>query len=247
MIELDVWRPAASHAAVPPANITGSSTEGERSPRRLPLVEPIGIERYTGLLGVRRPGHWTGRLDSVPDVEPQSDESFVKSWGPLPDEMLTLSGTTRITTASPPIFRTGPAPTRIKIRPVTQLRIEAGRIDLHYDAELTELSGSLVELAVEIPRNLVILGIDSESLTTWTRPASGRLVLRYDRSFGRSKRRLVITGWLPVVEDPLKVGPQRLRVPTPWLKVPGTESFPGLLVVSSTSKVEAVEATGLDP
>ena len=35
-------------------------------------------------------------------------------------------------------------------------------------------------------------------------------MLRYDRSFGRSKRRLVITGWLPVVEDPLKVGPQRL-------------------------------------
>jgi hypothetical protein len=245
MIELDVWRPAASHAAVPPANITGSSIEGERSPRLLPLVEPIGIERYTGLLGVRRPGHWTGRLDSVPGLESQSDESFVKSWGSLPDEMLTLSGTTRITTGNPPIFRTGPAPTRIKIRPVTQLHIESGRIDLHYDAELTELSGSLVELGVEIPRDLVILGIDSESLTTWNRPASGRLVLRYDRSFGRSKRRLVITGWLPVVEAPLKVGPQHLRVPTPWLKVPGTESFPGRLVVSSASKVEAVDAPGL--
>jgi hypothetical protein len=246
-IALDVWRPAPSHPPVSPANITTSSIEGEQSPRRLPLVEPIGIERYSGLLGVRRPGHWTGRLDSVPGVEPQSDESFVKSWGPLPDEMLTLSGTTRITTANPPIFRTGPPPTRIKIRPVTQLRFEAGRIDLHYDAELTELSGSLVELTVEIPRDLVILGIDSDNLTTWNRPNPGRLVLRYDRSFARSKRRLIITGWLPVVEDPLKVGPQRQRVPTPWLKVPGTESFPGLLIVSSTSKVEAVDAPGLIP
>ena len=244
-IALDVWRPAASDGAVPPADIRAHSPDGEQSPRRLPLVEPVGIERYTGLLGVRRPGHWTGRLDSVPGVEPQSDESFVKSWGPLPDEMLTLSGTTRLTTANPPIFRTGPPPTRIKIRPVTQLRIDAGRIDLHYDAELTELSGSLVELAVEIPRDLVILGVDSESLTSWNRPDSGRLVLRYDRSSARSKRRLMITGWLPVAEDPLKAGAQRLRVPTPWLKVPAAESFPGLLVVSSASKVEAVDAPGL--
>ena len=65
------------------------------SVRRLPRLQPIGVERYSGSLGVRRPGDWTGRFDPIPDTEPISDESFVKSWGNLPEEPLTLCGTSR--------------------------------------------------------------------------------------------------------------------------------------------------------
>ena len=80
------------------------------SVRRFPLLEPLQTERFTGLLGVRRPSHWTGRLETPTGVEALGDESFVKTWGPLPDERLTLSGTARLVRDKLPTFRTEPAP-----------------------------------------------------------------------------------------------------------------------------------------
>jgi hypothetical protein len=243
-IVLDMWRPHApgpakdSHA--PPA----AAGRGEPA-RRFPLLEPVEVDGYTGLLGVRRPGNWTGRLESVPGSDPLSDESFVKAWGPLPDDMLTLSGTTRVARGDRLVFPTGPAPSRIKVKPTTQLRIESGRIDLQFDAELNELSESLDHLDVAVPRDLAILGVDSEGLTHWSRPEGRRLLLRYDRAFSRSRRRLRISGWIPVLEDPLKVGIQQHRAPTPWLDVARMESVPGLLIVTSHTRVDTVGARGL--
>ena len=79
-VELDCWLPSGetradagkSHAV--PATLSGSIHE-------CPRLRPIGVERYFGAVGVRRPGDWTGRFDPLPDTDPITDESFVESWG----------------------------------------------------------------------------------------------------------------------------------------------------------------------
>ena len=244
MIELDLWRPLDSGQPVKtrgPARETSSA----ESVRRFPRLEPLQTERFTSLLGVRRPSHWTGRLEAPMGTEAISDEAFVKTWGPLPDERLTLSGTARLVRDKLPTFRTGPAPALIRIRPTLELRVDAGRIDVVFEAEIVDLGGSVSSLAVTVPEDLVVLGVESDGLTDWSRPETGQLLLRFDRVAVRSRRKLKITGWLPTVEDPLKIGVQQLRMPTPWLFIPGMETLPGNLVIASKSRIDATGARGM--
>ena len=49
----------------------GPATLG-RLDSRISSPGPIGVERYSGSLGVRRPGDWTGRFDPLPDTDPIS-------------------------------------------------------------------------------------------------------------------------------------------------------------------------------
>jgi hypothetical protein len=240
-IIFEAWRPFKPGSG-PAAGGTGEQTATDRD-RRCPLLEPVELERHNGLLGIRRPGHWTGRLEADPEAEPLGDEVFVRTWGPLPDDALTLAGTTRLDFARLPTMTTGPAATRIRARPMTQLRIEPGRIDLVFDNEFTELSGPLDHLEVEIPRGLNILAVESDGLTNWSLAGEHTLLLRYDRIFAGPKRRLKLSGWLPVSADPLDPGAQTRRLPTPWPHVLGADGDPGRLVVTSIGKVDAPELT----
>src|SRR6185437_4844244 len=52
-IPLEFWRPAVDAAA--------ALAPSERS---LPRIEPLGVERYSGTLGFRRPPDWSGRLSA---------------------------------------------------------------------------------------------------------------------------------------------------------------------------------------
>ena len=219
-IELDLWRPLetgpAGKASGPPRD--RSSAEPAR---RFPLLEPLQVERFTSLLGVRRPGHWTGRLEAPTGAEALSDESFVKTWGPLPDERLTLSGTTRLVRDKLPTFRTAPAAALVRTRPTLELRIDAGRVDVLLRCR-DRRSGRIRQLArVTVPQDLILLGVESDGLTDWSRPEPRRLLLRFDREAARSRRRLKITGWIPTAEDPMKVGIQQLQHANPLARHPG--------------------------
>ncbi len=169
----------------------------------------------------------------------------MKSWGTLPDDRLTLSGTTRLTPGAVPSLQTGPAVARIKVDPVIQIGIDAGRIDVQFDANLDDITGSLNRLEVAVARDFVVLSVESDALTDWSRPGPRQVVLRYDRPFTPFRRRLRITGWIPVPEDPLKNGSQPLELPTPWLEVAGMESTPAILTVSSPSRIQFRGASGL--
>ncbi|MBV8126359.1 MAG: hypothetical protein JO114_01695 [Planctomycetaceae bacterium] len=244
VLSLDLWRPVQPSKGGKTSSSSDDRFAGE-STRRFPRLEPLGVERYLGVLGLRRPGHWTGRLEPLPDTDPLSDESFVKSWGPLPDDRLTLAGTTRLIRDGSPSLQTGPAVARIKVKPALQLGIDAGRIDVQLDADLDEVGGSLNHLELALPPDLVVLSVESDALTDWSRPDPRQLLLRYDRAFPPSRRRLRITGWIPVLEDPLKLGSQQLQVPTPWLEVSGMETVSATLIISSASRLQAINAPGL--
>ena len=127
-IELDCWLPleaTRTDGGGKPRSIAGLTAGLSRS---LPRLQPIGVERYSGSLGVRRPGDWTGRFDPLPDTDPISDESFVESWGTLPQEPLTLCGTSRFVRECRASLQTGLAPTRFRSSPRSTSRSSPGEL-----------------------------------------------------------------------------------------------------------------------
>ena len=113
-----------------PATLAGSIHE-------CPRLRPIGVERYFGALGVRRPGDWTGRFDPLPDTDPITDESFVESWGALPRSRSRSAGPAGSFASVAPSLETGPVPTKIQVKPTIDVQIESGRIAMTVDAELS--------------------------------------------------------------------------------------------------------------
>ena len=244
-VELDCWLPVESGrtdgggkpqsiAAVP-----GGLTRG------LPRLQPMGVERYSGSLGVRRPGDWTGRFDPLPNTEPTSDESFVESWGTLPQEPLTLCGTSRFVHECRATLQTGLAPTRVQVKPTINLQIESGRIAMTVDAELSELSGHLRHVEVEVPENTQIIEVTADGLTDWTVAVNHRLHLIFDRPISRSKRQVHILALIPILEEPLQINTRQHRVKTPWFLWDGMDASVGFLTISSTVKPELRGSTGL--
>jgi len=243
-IELDCWMPGDAtrgEGGNPPAaaDVAGGSL------RRLPRLQPIGVERYSGSVGVRRPGDWTGRFDPIPDTDPISDESFVRSWGTLPEEPLTLCGTSRFARNPLAELSTGPAPTRISVKPTVQLQLESGRIAMTVEAELSELSGHVRQIEAQLPDNIRIIEVTADGLADWTTTPDHRLRLMFDRPLPRPRRLLRVLAWIPLSEDPLKIGSRQHRIRVPWIGWEGTEGTAGFLTVSSISKPTLQGSTGL--
>ena len=213
--------------------------------RNLPRLEPIGAEKFSGALGVRRPGGWTGRFDPLPETDPISDESFVQDWGELPEEPLTFCGTSRFVRECRASLETGPAPTRIQVKPTIQLQIESGRIVVTVDAELTELAGHLRYAEAVIPEDLQIMSVTSEGLSDWVVSSDHRLQMIFDRPISRSKRLLRVLGSIALVEDPMQLTARQHHQKTPWLWWDGLEPSVGFLTISSIAKPEMRESTGL--
>jgi hypothetical protein len=230
-IELDCWLPLAG--------LTGGLSRG------LPRLQPMGVARYSGSLGVRRPGDWTGRFDPLHDTDPTSDESFVESWGTLPQDSLTLCGTSRFVGECRASLQTGLAPTRVQVKPTINVQIESGRIAMTVDAELSELSGHLRHVAVEVPENIQIIEVTAEGLTDWRVAVDHRLNLIFDRPITRSKRHLRVLALIPILEDPLQINTRQHRVKTPWFWWDGMETSAGFLTISSIVKPELWGSTGL--
>jgi hypothetical protein len=233
-IGLEFWRPAVSDRAQADAGAI-IPTGPETNRRTLAQFEPVDVERFSGAIGVRRPGNWTGRLSPLPGVEPITDETFVKLWGELPPEPLTLSGITRFVRSSPIELRTGPAVERIRVRPSADFQISSGRIAVNYQADFTESLGTFNQAVLELPAKFNVVEIDSAGLTDWSIAPGHRLHLRFDRP-APSQRRLRIRGWIPIDEKPRETGAKRLRAPTPWIRWLDVDVEPGLVNIDTASK-----------
>ena len=244
-IELEYWTP-----------ITTNERGGERqtpepwgqatSPNReFPGIKPIGLAKYSGALGVRRPSDWTGRFLPPPGTVLISDESFVEAWGNLPEDALTFSGTTRFLNECRANLRTGPPPVRIQIKPSVEVKIESGRLAVTLDAELTELVGHLEQIEVRLPDGFRIAEVSAEGLSDWSVAAGQRLRMTFVSVFNRPTRRLRVFGWIAVNEDPLRTSTRQHQVKTPWFWWDGLEASAGFLTVSSISKPEMRGSLGL--
>jgi hypothetical protein len=243
-IELDCWMPADAPRGEG-GNADASAGVAQGALRHLPRLQPIEVDRYSGSIGVRRPGDWTGRFEPVAEAERINDEAFVKSWGSLPEDPLTLCGTSRFVRESRAALATGPAPTKIVAKPAVQLQLESGRIALFVEAELTEQSGELRQLEAQPPDDVRITEVTADGLADWTTTSNHRLRLIFHRRTPRPRRLLRIRAWIPLVEDPLGIGSRQHRLRVPWLRWSCAEEVGGRLMVSSISKPELQGSTGL--
>ena len=245
-IELDCWMPleasrdlAAKHGA--------KAGEASVALRELAGLQPIGVERYSGSLGVRRPGDWTGRLDFVVGSDLISDESFAKSWGALTDEPLTLCGTRRFVRECRASLTTGETPARLSVKPTVQLQLEPGRAVMTVEAELSEPSGRIGQVEARIPPGMQMIKVGAEGLADWSATTDGRLHLMFDGSSAEPRRRVELMAAIGVSDDPLRIGPSQHRISVPWIDWLGMESLAGFLVVSSNTMPELHGSTGMTP
>ncbi len=215
--------------------------------RQIPRIRPVGVERFSGSLGMRRPGDWTGRLEPPLDFDPINDESFVKAWGNLPDEPLTLGGTSRFSGELNATLRTGLTASRVQVRPTVQLRIESGRIAMTVDADLIELSGHFPLTEAELPEGIQVTQVSGDGLMDWTISADHHLHLIWQRPGSGPRRHLRVAGWIPLSEDPLKVGSRPHRARIPWFGWGVAEAATGSLSISSNVRVDLHGAAGLTP
>lgn len=234
-IFLDFWRPLGGDA---PAGGAGATV------RRFPMVEPRGVDREAGLLAVRRPARWSGRLEPGRDGEAVEDETFVRAWGALPDDPLTFAGTVRYNGRDPVEFLTGPTPVRWRRRPAVRLTIEAGRVDWRCDLELTEINGLLDRVELAVPEELIVLDVESPGMTDWSREPGGPLRARFDRVDLKSRRTVRIRGWLPVSQLAPGPGPRRHRLRLPWVDPAEGKGSAGTLEILSRGEVDLASAPG---
>ena len=155
-IQLEFWRPAPSAAA---------------ENRALPRIEPLGVERYSGALGFRRPAGWSGRLVAGAGFDPMTDEAFVKAWGSLSEEPLTFAGTVRFLKLAAVSIATGPPPCQVVVDPEVQLTIESGRVAVNLSAIVTTVSGRCDQVELALPPGLELVTVEADGLSDWSRPA----------------------------------------------------------------------------
>src|SRR5262249_30825506 len=140
---------------------------------------------------------------------------------------------------------TRPPAARIQVRPAVEVRIESGRIVLRVDAEWLELSGHRPIAEAELPRGMHVTEVTGDGLSAWTVSTDGRLHLIWSRTGELLRRRLQISGWIPVREDPMTISTNAHEISCPWVGWVGAESRTGTLAVISNARPEIRGATGL--
>src|SRR5262249_7270058 len=140
---------------------------------------------------------------------------------------------------------TGPAPTRMIVKPAVQLQLEPGRIAMIVEAELSEFSGELQHLEAGLPAGFRVVEATGPGLVDWTTTPDHRLHLMFDRRGPRVRRLLRIVGWIPLAEDPLIGGARPHRIRVPWFTWADADEGPGLLTITATSRPELQGSTGL--
>jgi hypothetical protein len=229
-VELEFWRPAG----------------GETSARVLPRIEPLGVERYTGAVGFRRPADWPGRLAPGDGVEPMTDEAFVRAWGSLSDEPLTFAGAVRFAHVPDVAVAAGPPPVHLLVEPEVELTIEPGRIAVDLVAHLTAVAGRCHQVELAVPASLVPVSVEGDALTDWSRPAPERLRLRFD-GLSVQRRDVRLRAWLPVATDPLATAVTSTEVAIPWPRWIDVETRPGQLTIVCPTRFQLAGSSGATP
>ncbi|HEV3121132.1 MAG TPA: hypothetical protein VGY53_04490, partial [Isosphaeraceae bacterium] len=178
-LTLDLWRPAPDEPSAT-AEVRANDDEPARAdetkpvprvPRQIPQLEPLGVERYSGVVALRRPSHWAGALDAKPGLDAAGVLGVLESLGLPPTEELVGAGGTRFSTTPQVAAVLGQVPTRHTITQTVQLTVEAGRVALAVEGELSDVEGESFALEAVVPHALQVDTLDAEGLISWSRPS----------------------------------------------------------------------------
>ena len=229
VVSIDSWRPSAVDAEA-------------RSALALPILEPAGVERFGALLAFRRPPEWTGRLTPKEPAEAVGEEAFVRAWGALPIEPLTLSGAmkrgTTFADTSAPTVETGPEPARFRVSQSVRAVISPGRLDLNIVADLNESGGNAREARIFLPRQLRLVRVETEGLTDFSE-SDHTLTLRFDGPPLRH-RQVRLVAWCPLLFDSMASALIAREVEVPWPRWPGQLESKGSLNIVAPIRFQLI-------
>lgn len=198
IVSLDLWRPI---------------TVTTRS-RSLPRVRALDVSSHSVLVGLRRPGHWEGRLTAGNGTEAVTDEAFARAWGAFPSPALTLAGAVRASRDLPVRVDVVPTPPRATISPRVGVSLEEGRALLVLEARLDDIVGTTRAVELGVPAELNLTRASGDGLTAWDRPTPEKIRLRFD-GIEPSARSVRVEGWLPLKATGQGSAVQQ-RLPVPW-------------------------------
>ncbi len=225
-VEIELWRPRAEAPA----------------PRRMPRVAVEG-GAFEGVVAFRRPADWSGRLDDPAGFGGRDEETFVASWGRLPDGPLTLAGAVGFRRDAEAEVDTRPVPVRRAVRSDVRFELGEGRLDLAVDAVVRDLSGQSTDLDVDLPPGLVADRVSADGLMGLSWPRPDRVHLELARVAGRT-RKVTVRGHLLVDPDSALVEARHYRATTPRLRWSDATEEAGSLTLVSTSRPSAEPASG---
>ncbi|WP_435010135.1 hypothetical protein P12x_001364 [Tundrisphaera lichenicola] len=214
-IEFEFWRP-------------GDSSKGVR---RIPRIEVPDAKRFTGVVGFRRPGDWSGRLEPTLGLDPFPDSSFVRTWGTLPDDGLTLAGSVRFGSTSALAVATGPLPLRRAIRSKVTVDLESGRLNAMIEAVLSDRQGRSFELELGVPIDFRVIRVEAAGLVDWQRLARDRIRIQFDGS-AIADRSIRVQGYLPVAAEPVLAEARNYQARIPWPAWSDCANEAGSLIIS---------------
>ena len=222
-VELEFWRP-------------GSPTTNTRldHPRRPPRVTVVGRD-FSGLLALRRPGDWNGRLAEAAGFSARDDESFVDSWGALPEDSLTLAGAVAFRGVATPAAAVGPPRLHRTIRTTTVLELGEGRVDVGIEAILRDVSGRSNDLDVVLPQSFVLTKLDATGLSSRGQRIGDRVHVEFSEA-SEAVRTVTIRGYFLAVPERVEGESAGFHIDRPLPQWSGALEEEGLVALVGGTK-----------
>ncbi len=250
VVNLDVFRPIANPSvAAAAANAAAVTPDPEAiSDRKPPEFDPIDFETFSANLALRRPADWTGRLPRAADaIDAMTEEAFVRAWGELPVEPLTLSGVARVARQTGPAVALGPRPSAPRLTTSVEYRIGAGLVEAIFEIEAFDPARPVRELTFDLANAPRVVAVVAPDLTSWDQPNPAALRLRFDAASART-RRLRVQLAVPAHRDPLAnaaAASAEFALPAPWLRDPHAAATIAEVTLRAASKAWFDDGPGI--
>jgi hypothetical protein len=240
---LELFRPVAL-APNPALELLGIDT----TTRRFPSIEPLGVTRPEITLAIRRPADWFGTLNAPAGFRPITESEFQRTWPELAESPLHFAGAARGSGVPGGSLATGPEHPERVVRPETRLTIEAGRVAVKIEADVSDRSGRSYTVPVQLPADFHLNRVESEGLTDWSYQTADRLRLRFDGDIAEH-RIIHIDGWIPIpLPTDVAAQARRRAIALPTADWPGSlvESDKVIVVASAAREARIIARDGAE-
>ena len=210
--ELIFWRPGPTEPTV-----------GKRLIPRWDL--PGG--RWTGLVGCRVPGGWSGRLDGPDGANPPGPADFDRAWRAPADDGLKLVGVKRWSPGRRLVAEVAPEASGLRDRDRVKVQVGAGVAEVTIDSTLTDRARLIWEADAIFDGPIRLVQVEGVGLKSWSQPGPDQVHLVFDGSKPGRERSVHLEGVVTVAHDPAAT------VDVPWPRWRGATPDPGTLAIQA--------------